>query len=59
MRIGILRSGLMGSKLGTIWARAGHKVTFSYARSEQKLELLAREAGKNAIAGTPAGAVRD
>src|SRR5882762_1896100 len=24
MRIGILGSGLMGGKLGTIWARAGH-----------------------------------
>src|SRR5262245_34729493 len=59
MRIGILGSGLMGSKLGTIWARAGHKVTFSYARSEQKLQKLAHEAGKNAIAGTPAGAVKD
>jgi len=59
MRIGILGSGLMGSKLGTIWARAGHKVTFSYSRNEQKLEKLAREAGKNAIAGTRARAVKD
>jgi len=28
----------MGGKLGTIFARAGHEVTFSYARSEQKLK---------------------
>ena len=35
MRIGILGSGLMGGKLGTIFARAGHDVVFSYARSEQ------------------------
>jgi hypothetical protein len=56
MRIGILGSGLMGGKLGTIFARAGHDVVFSYARSEQKLKRLAREAGKNARAGTPAEA---
>jgi 3-hydroxyacyl-CoA dehydrogenase len=28
MRIGILGAGLMGSKLGTIFARAGHQVVF-------------------------------
>jgi len=38
MRIGILGSGLMGGKLGTIWARAGHEVVFSYSHSEQKLK---------------------
>jgi hypothetical protein len=53
MRIGILGSGLMGAKLGTIFARAGHDVVFSYARSRGKLEGLAREAGKSARAGTP------
>lgn len=53
MRIGILGSGLMGGKLGTIFARAGHAVVFSYARSERKLERLAREAGGEARAGTP------
>jgi len=58
MRIGILGSGLMGSKLGTIWARAGHDVVFSYARSEQKLKRLAREAKGNARAGTPNDAAR-
>ncbi len=31
MRIGILGSGLMGGKLGTLFARAGHEVVFSYA----------------------------
>jgi 8-hydroxy-5-deazaflavin:NADPH oxidoreductase len=30
MRIGILGSGLMGAKLGTLFARAGHDVVFSY-----------------------------
>jgi predicted dinucleotide-binding enzyme len=59
MRIGILGSGLMGGKLGTIWARAGHEVVFSYARSEQKLKRLAREAQGNARAGTPGEAARE
>jgi len=53
MRVGILGSGLMGGKLGTIFARAGHEVIFSYARSEQKLASLAREAGGHARVGTP------
>ncbi len=53
MRIGILGSGLMGGKLGTIFARAGHEVVFSYARSEQKLKTLARNAKGNATHGTP------
>ncbi len=52
MRIGILGSGLMGGKLGTLFARAGHEVVFSYARSEQKLETLAREAKGKARSGT-------
>jgi predicted dinucleotide-binding enzyme len=49
----------MGGKLGTIFARAGHDVMFSYARSEQKLKRLARQAGRTARAGTPGEAVRD
>jgi predicted dinucleotide-binding enzyme len=53
MRIGILGSGLMGGKLGTIFARAGHDVVFSYARSQTKLERLARDAGGKARAGSP------
>src|SRR5881396_821802 len=59
MRVGILGSGLMGAKLGTIWARAGHDVVFSYARSEQKLKRLAREAKGKARAGTPAEAAQN
>lgn len=59
MRIGILGSGLMGGKLGTIFARAGHEVVFSYARSEEKLRRLAREAGGNARAGTPKEAAQE
>jgi len=45
MRIGILGSGLMGGKLGILFARAGHDVVLSYAKSAKKLEQLAREAG--------------
>src|SRR5438270_4081001 len=59
MRVGILGSGLMGGKLGTIFARAGHDVVFSYSRSKEKLNRLAREAGKMARAGTPAEAAQD
>ncbi len=44
MRVGILGSGLMGGKLGTIFARTGHEVVFSYARSKDKLKKLARDA---------------
>src|SRR5919199_4903813 len=59
MRVGILGAGLMGGKLGTIFARAGHDVVFSYSRSRKKLERLAREAGGTARAGTPREAARD
>ena len=59
MRVGILGSGLMGGKLGTLFARVGHEVVFSYARSRQKLERLAREAGGNAWAGTPREAAQN
>ena len=59
MRIGVLGSGLMGGKLGTLFARAGHEVVFSYARSEQKLKTLAREAGQSARHGAPREAARE
>jgi hypothetical protein len=49
----------MGGKLGTIFARAGHDVVFSYSRSEKKLERLARDTGGVARAGTPAEAAKD
>jgi predicted dinucleotide-binding enzyme len=59
MRIGILGSGLMGGKLGTIFARSGHEVVFSYARKPGKLARLARDAGATARAGTPREAAQD
>ena len=57
MRIGILGSGLMGAKLGTLFARAGHEVTFSYSRSVAKLKRLARQA--KAKYGSPSDAARN
>lgn len=59
MRVGILGSGLMGSKLGTLFACAGHEVVFSYARSERKLERLARDAKGKARCGTPREAAQE
>lgn len=58
MRIGILGSGLMGGKLGTLFARAGHEVVFSYSHDIKKLERLAQKAGPKAQAGTPGEAAR-
>jgi predicted dinucleotide-binding enzyme len=52
MRVGILGSGLMGGALGTLLARAGHEVVFSYARSAEKLERLAREVKGKTRTGT-------
>jgi len=59
MQIGILGSGLMGGKLGTLFARSDHDLVFSYARSTDKLKRLAKEAGENARAGTPSEATQD
>ena len=53
MRIGILGSGLIGGKLGILFARAGHDVVFSYSRDPDKLLQLAEDAGNGARAGTP------
>jgi predicted dinucleotide-binding enzyme len=49
----------MGGKLGTIFARAGHDVVFSYARTKGKLEKLASDAGRRARAGTSVEAAKD
>jgi 8-hydroxy-5-deazaflavin:NADPH oxidoreductase len=57
VKIGILGAGLMGAKLGTIWARAGHEIVFAYSRDARRLEALARDAGPSAHAGTPREAV--
>jgi predicted dinucleotide-binding enzyme len=49
----------MGGKLGTLFARAGHEVVFSYSRSKKKLNALGRDAGGNVRAGSPSEAARD
>ena len=49
----------MGGTLGTLFARAGHDVVFSYSRTRRKLLRLARNAGRTARAGTPSEAVHD
>lgn len=49
----------MGSKLGTIFARAGHDVVFSYSRSQKKLRRLADDAGGRASFATPDEATSD
>src|SRR2546427_13007816 len=59
MRVGILGSGLMGGKLGTLFAGAGHEVVFSYARSQDKLTGLTRSARHHTRAGTPREAAQD
>jgi 8-hydroxy-5-deazaflavin:NADPH oxidoreductase len=59
MNVGILGSGLMGGKLGTLLARAGHSVVFSYSRSQERLKGLARDAGGGARAGTPREAAQE
>lgn len=58
MRVGIIGSGLMGGKLGVLFARAGHEVVFSYSRQNEKLRNLAHQAGNTARAGTPLEAAR-
>ncbi|WP_186075909.1 NADPH-dependent F420 reductase [Burkholderia gladioli] len=57
MKIGILGSGLMGGNIGTVFAKLGHEVVFSYARDQKKLEKLAAAAGSIARVGTPYQAV--
>ncbi|WP_306132784.1 NADPH-dependent F420 reductase [Roseivivax marinus] len=55
MKIAILGSGLMGAKLGRLWAACGHDVTFAYSRDRAKLDRLAEETG--GTAGSVAQAV--
>lgn len=53
MHVGIIGSGRIGGNAGTLFAKAGHKVLFSYSRDPAKLEALAAEAGSGASVGTP------
>lgn len=58
MNIGIIGSGNMGSGLGSLWAKKGHKIIFSYSRNLDKLNALAA-ANPGAKSGTPAEAVKN
>jgi predicted dinucleotide-binding enzyme len=58
MNIGIVGSGEIGRTLGRLWARAGHRVYFSFSHDKRKLEDLARECGGDCRAVTPYDAVR-
>jgi predicted dinucleotide-binding enzyme len=49
----------MGGALGRLFARAGHRVMFSYSRDPKKLARLARQSGPRAGAAPPAEAVRN
>jgi predicted dinucleotide-binding enzyme len=51
LKIGIVGSGRIGGTLGTIWAKAGHKVMFSSLDIEHD-KALAASVGPNASAGT-------
>jgi predicted dinucleotide-binding enzyme/predicted ester cyclase len=57
MDIGIIGSGIMGTGLGSLWAKHGHHVMFSYSRRSEKLENLVLEIGSHARSGTPRDAV--
>jgi hypothetical protein len=56
MQIGIVGSGRIGARLGTLWAASGHEVMFSFSRDPGKLRSLAAAAGPMGEAGTPAEA---
>jgi predicted dinucleotide-binding enzyme len=57
MNIGIVGSGDIGSALGRLWAKAGHRILFSFSHDQRKLEQLAQECGNGARAVTPYEAV--
>jgi predicted dinucleotide-binding enzyme len=57
MKIGIVGSGKIGGLVGTLWAKAGHKVKFS-SRHPEQLNGLVASAGENASAGEIAEAIQ-
>jgi 8-hydroxy-5-deazaflavin:NADPH oxidoreductase len=58
MNIGIVGSGHIGQTLGRLWAKAGHKIYFSFSHDQRKLEDLASEVGNDSKAVTPYDAAR-
>lgn len=51
MRIGVIGSGMMGSTLGVLWAKAGHDIRYA-SRHPETLGELVKKTGANASAGT-------
>lgn len=58
MKIGIIGSGNMGSGLGSLFAKKGHRVMFSFSSDPEKLQQVVAEAGPNSRSGTPEQAAR-
>ena len=58
MKIGIIGSGNIGSGLGTLFAKNGHEVMFSFSRDLHKHEQVVSEAGPSTRSGTPEQAAR-
>jgi predicted dinucleotide-binding enzyme len=52
LKIGVIGSGRIGSALGGVWVKTGHKVMFS-SRTIENDRKLAASLGPNASAGTP------
>ena len=53
MKIGVIGSGHIGGTLGKAWAAHGHEVMFSSRDPHsEKMQILLKEAGNNATAGT-------
>jgi len=52
LKIGVIGSGRIGSALGGVWVKMGHKVMFS-SRTIENDKKLAASLGPNASAGTP------
>jgi predicted dinucleotide-binding enzyme len=57
MNIAVVGSGDIGRTLGRLWAKAGHRILFSFSHDQEKLEALARECGNGSKATTPYEAV--
>ncbi len=57
MNIGIVGSGDIGRTLGRLWAKAGHRILWSFSHDQHKLEQLAAECGNGSKAVTPYEAV--
>ena len=48
MKITIVGAGNMGAGYGSLWAAAGHTVTYTYALSEDELRAAAEATGYGA-----------